>query len=311
MRPIILAATLLAVPLLSQTPPPDPALGVATAPIPTPPVIGDALHPAIAVVPLRGQAAQGFGDPSDAVYQRVTASIFKTRRFTMIERAQLGAVLSEGKNQGTTAFDDASAVTLGKQVGAKIVVIGSYTTSMVREMGSYRNKDGSTENYEFFPATVTVNLRLVNVETGRIDDVIDAKGSSKEPNPTKGVSVVMDDLAKKMDREVSNHFPLTGYVIQVLDEKQAMIDLGKAEGVAEGDQFLVFERGADIIHPVSGKVIKGAKKEITEFKVVKVEDDSSTVRISGSKVPIKPGMALESKPKKRGFFEALNDTVMK
>ena len=81
--------------------------------------------------------------------------------------------------------------------------------------------------------------------------------------------------------------------------------------VGESDEFVVFERGSDIVHPVSGKVIKGAKKEITEFKVVKVEDDSATVRITGPKVALKPGMALESKPKKRGFFEALNDTIMK
>lgn len=304
MKSWLLAITLLIQPLLAQDSAPAPIA-------PVPPVVGNATHPGIAVLPLRGQAAQAYGNPADGIYQRVTGSFFKTKRFTMIERSQLGAVLGEGKTQGTAAFDDASAVALGKQVGAKIVVIGSYTADMGHDVGSYKNSDGSITRYEFFPATITVNLRLVNVENGRIQDVVDAKGTSKEPNPSKGVSVAMEDLSKKMDREVSNHFPLTGYIIQVLDEKQAMIDLGKGEGVGVSDEFTVFERGEDIIHPVSGKVIKGAKKEITEFKVIKVEEDSAIVKITGPKFPLKPGMALESKPKKRGFFEALNDTILK
>lgn len=286
--------------------------GATAVPIPSEtPVTGDPLHPSIAVLPLRGQAASTYGDPSDDIYQRVTGAFFKTRRFTVIERNQLGAVLNEGKNQGTVAFDEASAITLGRQVGAKIVVIGSYTANMSRTTGSYQTKNGGTEYYELFPGTVVVNLRLVNVESGKIQDVIDATGTGKESTSSKSVAVTLDDLSKKLDREVSNHFPLTGYVIKVIDEKQAMIDLGQNQGVNSSDEFIVFERGEDIVHPVTGKVIKGEKKVITEFKVQSVQEDSATVKITGAKVAIKPGMALESKPKKRGFWEAVNDTLLK
>jgi len=97
----------------------------------------------------------------------------------------------------------------------------------------------------------------------------------------------------------------------VLDPKQAVIDLGKADGIAEKDEFSVFERGEDIVHPVTGKIIKGEKRLVTEFKVVSVSEATAIVKLSGANVSIKPGMALESKPKKRGFFEALNDIVMK
>lgn len=286
--------------------------GASATPIPSEtPVAGDLLHPSIAVLPLRGQAASTYGDPSDDIYQRVTGAFFKTRRFTMIERSQLGSVLNEGKNQGTVAFDEASAIALGRQVGAKIVVIGSYTANMSRTTGSYQTKNGGTEHYELFPGTVVVNLRLVNVESGKIQDVIDATGNGKESTSSKSVAVTLDDLSKKLDREVSNHFPLTGYIIKVIDEKQAMIDLGQNEGVNASDEFIVFERGEDIIHPVTGKVIKGEKKVITEFKVQSVQEDSATVKITGARVAIKPGMALESKPKKRGFWEAVNDTLLK
>ena len=315
MKSLMLVATLLVLPAYGQT-------GQTVAPAPGPdeapaavaaaaPAVGDAQHPAIAVLPLRGQAARGFGDPGDAVYQRVTASFFKTRRFTMIERAQLGAILGEGKNQNTVAFDDASAVALGKQVGAKLVVIGSFVANLSHTVDRLTDQQGRVTILESYPADVSVSLRMVNVESGNIQEVMDAKGASREGNPAAGTRVALEDLSRKLEREVSNHFPAFGYVIKVLDAKQAMIDLGKADGVAEKDEFAVFERGEDIIHPVTGKVIKGEKKLITEFKVVSVNDDSAIVKITGSSVALKPGMALESKPKKRGFFEALNDIVMK
>jgi hypothetical protein len=313
MKSALLAASLLMPPLLAQEALPTPVASeaVPTTAVVATPVVGDVNHPAIAVLPLRGSAPPSFGNPADAAYQRVTSAFFKTRRFTMIERAQLGALLDEGKNQNSIAFDEASAVALGKQVGAKIVVLGSYIANISRTRDAFMARDGTYVQFDFFPADIAVSLRLVNVETGKIQDVMDAKGTSRDSNAARGVSTALDDLGTKLDREVSNHFPRTGYVIKVLDDKRALIDLGKADGVNAADEFVVFERGEDIIHPVTGKVIKGAKKELTEFKVIQVEDDSAIVRVTGPKIAMKPGMALESKPKKRGFFEALNDTLLK
>ena len=52
--------------------------GASAVPIPSEtPVTGDLLHPSIAVLPLRGQAASTYGDPSDDIYQRVTGAFFK------------------------------------------------------------------------------------------------------------------------------------------------------------------------------------------------------------------------------------------
>jgi hypothetical protein len=90
-----------------------------------------------------------------------------------------------------------------------------------------------------------------------------------------------------------------------------VIDLGKNDGLNEKDEFLVFTRGEDIVHPVTGRIIKGEKTLVTEFKVVSVAEDSAIVKVTGSDVTLVAGMALESKPKKRGFFEALNDTLLK
>jgi len=78
-----------------------------------------------------------------------------------------------------------------------------------------------------------------------------------------------------------------------------------------GDIFLLIERGKDIVHPVTGKVIKGAKKILSELKVTAVDDETSNVKISGDKVALKVGLILESAPKKAGFWESLGDSLKK
>jgi hypothetical protein len=271
----------------------------------------DPTHPLLAVLPLQGQAAPAFANPADQVYQRVVQAFFLTKRFQLIERAQLEAVLGEGKLQSSGLVDDATAVSLGKQMGAKFVVVGSYngTKSMTVDQGV--SKEGRPYRYEYHPAELAVSLRMVSVENGRIQELITVKGTAKDSSEARSIGTAMSDLSRKLDREVSNRFPVTGYLIKIIDDKQALIDLGKKDGIAEKDELVVFDRAEDIVHPVTGKIIKGEKRPITEFKVVSVDEETAIVKLSGAKVPLKPGMALESKPKKRGFLEALNDTLLK
>jgi hypothetical protein len=152
---------------------------------------------------------------------------------------------------------------------------------------------------------------MVNVESGRIEEAFEATGASKAKTPTQGLSEVMRDLAVKLNREVSNKFPVTGYLIKVLGDKEAIIDLGKKDGVVEGDLFTLVERGEDIVHPVTHKVIKGQKRVLTELKVTSVDDETSTVKVTGNKVTLKVGLILESAPKKAGFWESLGDSMKK
>jgi len=261
----------------------------------------------IAVLPLKGEGRGQFGDQSDTIYQKVTSSFFKTRRFELMERAQLAAVLGEAKFQSSGMVDDASAVDLGKQLGVKFVVLGSYSGDMTHTVDKGTYSDGRAYENNYYPAKVSVSLRMVNVENGRIHETFEASGAAKEDSGTRSISSMMSDLTRKLDREISNKFPLSGYIIVVNSEKEAMIDLGKKAGVQTGDFFVIVERGQDIVHPVTGRVIPGKKVVVTELKVTSVDDETSIVKINGSKVPMKIGQIIESKPKEAGFWEKLGD----
>jgi hypothetical protein len=199
--------------------------------------------PLIAVLPLKGEGRGQFGNQSDAIYQKVTSAFFKTKRFELMERAQLSAVLGEAKFQNSGMVDDASAVALGKQLGVKFVVVGSYSGDMSHTVDRGTYKDGKSYENNYYPAKVAVSLRMVSVENGRIQETFEASGAAKDDSATRSISNMMSDLTRKLDREISNKFPQTGYVIVVNSEKEAMIDLGKKVGVQVGDFFVIVERG--------------------------------------------------------------------
>lgn len=249
----------------------------------------------VAILPLQGEVTQGFGDLSDSVYQRVMSALFKTKRFEFVERAQLSTILGELQRHQTGLFDNRSAIRLGKQLGASTVVVGSYKANMMRE--------NRGNGIILQPADIELNLRFVNVKTGKIENIFKTSALGTASN-------LMDKLSDKLDREISNLYPMTGYVIKVLNEREAVIDLGSNDGVVEGNEFNVIEYGEDIVHPKTKKIIKGEKRLVNVLEVINVAGGTAVVKVTGaSQAPIKVGFEIESKPKKAGFWESVQDSL--
>lgn len=260
--------------------------------------------PSIAIMPLNGQYTGSgvIGNPRDTVVQIVTDAFHKTKRFNVLERSQLGGVFSEQKLQSTGLFDESTAVTLGKQAGANFIVIGSYDITMTQERFVSQGQVSVQ-----FPSKADINLRVVDVQTGRVKETVKILARAKETESSHAYEKLKEDMVRKLEREVSNKYPMAGYVIKILSEKEALIDLGKKDGLTEDCEFDVFEYGEDIVHPVTKKVMKGEKKLITEFKVKTIAEETSIVKITGNLTPLKVGLMLESKPKEAGLTESFGN----
>ena len=83
------------------------------------------------------------------------------------------------------------------------------------------------------------------------------------------------------------------------------------DGLKVGDRFQVVEATPDVVHPVTGKVIPGAPKVIGELKVISLGAESSIMKASGLKGPLKAGQFVESLMKKAGAWESFMDKVIK
>lgn len=262
----------------------------------------------MAVLPLHGTTSGHLENPEDEVYQLVVGAFLRTRRFELVERKRLDDVLAEAKFQASGLVDEAGAVKLGRLLGVPWVLIGSYKGELI---AFYGDKASQNVLFRWFTSKLTLNLRLVDVETGKILETFEASGSNKDSTREKTRAGLFDDCRVKLDRVVANSFPLAGIILRLEGEKEVLVDLGKRDGVAPGDAFQAVEVGADVVHPATGKVIKGAPRVVADLKVSSVGPESCIMKVSGAKGPLRPGLSVESRTRKAGAWETFMDKVIK
>ena len=99
-----------------------------------------------------------------AAADELTTQLFKTGDFSMIERAQLDAVLAEQDLGASGAVTISSAARIGQLLGAQLILTGSITQfSIERISGGFRGIGGS-----YSKAESMMDVRLVNTTTGEI-----------------------------------------------------------------------------------------------------------------------------------------------
>lgn len=269
-----------------------------------------ARQPRVAVLPLKGSFRGLMPDQGDAAYQVVTSLLVRLKRFEVIERAQIQAVLGEGKFQASGLVDDASAIELGRQLGATFVLLGSWTGNADQQtQRSITNQAGYQENTHF-SASISIQLRMVDVKTGRILHTFEATGAPLVPlSIADAVKTALKEAEKRLDRAVRNTYPLACIVLKSLSEKELLVDLGIGDGIQKGDLFCIFRRGEDIIHPRTGERIPGEKILLAEVEVVRVDERTSVVKIKKNeqKLPFQPGQELEQKPREPSRLEKIGD----
>lgn len=271
----------------------------------------------LAVLPLRGEfqvpksgsAFSGPGAPAARVQpgpggprtlpameaqinQRVTMAFFRTGRFQLIEREQLPAVLKEGAFEHGGLVDDARAVELGKQAGAAFVLVGSYTGGIGHTVEVKRGFFGSQSRTDSWPGHLEVLLRMVNTESGEISEPILVRAASLDAQYNHSYELLLDDLARSLRQAAAERYPLRGYVIKVISDREVLVDLGRNQRIEPGAGFQLVEQGEDVVHPVTGKRIQGERRILTELQATEVGEESSVFKVTGPRTPLKVGQTV-------------------
>jgi curli biogenesis system outer membrane secretion channel CsgG len=228
----------------------------------------------------------------DQINQRVTMAFLKTGRFQLVERADLAAVTKEEKFQQSGLVDDATAARLGHQMGAAWVLVGSYTGSIGHQVEIKTGFFGGKSREDSYPGHLEVRLRLVNAEDGAVFDAILLHAGATDAKPYHAFELLMDDFSASLEKETAARFPMMGYVIKVLSDRQVLVDLGRRQQLGSGTRFQLVEQGEDIVHPVTGKLVKGERRVLTDLKVSDVGDESSVLDVTGARAALKPGQMV-------------------
>lgn len=252
---------------------------------------------------LATQKSDGTGGEAQ-ITEVVTNVLGRNKHFIVVERSQLNSVMGELKLQNSGIVDDRTAASIGHQSGAQLVAISSYSSAASAQM---------TNQGPLYRLNITLNLRFVDVQTGAVTFTRQILSGALNGDKTALVSEAITDLSTKLEREVANAFPTVGYIIKANSESEYVVDIGKSSGVSLKDEFFLYVDGEDIVHPVTGKVIKGEKKILAEGIVISLSDETSTIRAARSGSNYASGIIevghtkIEAKPKKKGLWEAFKD----
>ncbi|HLD29244.1 MAG TPA: hypothetical protein VJC03_02795 [bacterium] len=99
------------------------------------------------------------------------------------------------------------------------------------------------------------------------------------------VGQALEEAAHNLKRQVGQHFPLEGQVLDIISDTEVLINLGSAFGIRPGQRFIIWEKGNPVKDPATGLVtIPKRKKAILKVKEV-TSGVSSIVKGSKKEVP--------------------------
>lgn len=142
----------------------------------------------IAVVNFDNKSGYGEWRLGQAAADVMMTKLFKTKKFTLIERSQLDAVLNEQGLGQSGAISAATAAKVGKILGVSAVVIGTVSAfSIDRSSGSF-----GVGSYGKTVAKCTIDVRVVDTETAEIL-FMDTASSEASDKSVKVYGIGKDD----------------------------------------------------------------------------------------------------------------------
>jgi hypothetical protein len=233
----------------------------------------------------------------------LVTSLVQAGRFDVVERERLDLVMTEQNLTQTGRVDPATAARVGKILGAELVVFGLVTGATEQKIDKF--------SYDLVRIEVSIDVRAVNVSSGRVVISENARGTAEARVITTATGEVVsgptnyDPLYHEASRLaldkaaalVSSAVPLVGYVV-ARDGQRVTLDLGEDRGVKTGDTFIAFRRGNPILHPATGERIGWEKTILSALEVTGTEVDLSQARIvnTAANAEVKPGDLVIYRP---------------
>lgn len=221
-------------------------------------------------------------------------TLVQTGKYEVIEREQLEKVLKEQK-LGLSGFVDLdTAKKVGKILGLDALFIGKLTKYQEEV------KQDIWTGYTSYIVRVAIDVRMIDVETGKIILAEAAEGQNKKKaliytDPYTGYTRIIEgtvgidesmfsDAAReainKTGEKISKAIPIEGLVAKV-EGQEVTINLGSRSGIKEGMELKVYHKGEEIKDPATGEVLEVEKEEIAKIKITKVSEKISKGKVKG------------------------------
>ncbi len=119
----------------------------------------------------------------------LTTALFQSKRFIVLERENIGDALVEQEFSASGQVGESSRIPLGQIEGAELLVVGALTGFDAGAAGGggfpipipiNRGRDFVVLDVEFRKSHVAMDLRVIDVRTGRIVSTVAVEGSARK-----------------------------------------------------------------------------------------------------------------------------------
>jgi hypothetical protein len=253
-------------------------------------------QPTLAVLPFPASANGAV--PADLqVGDILTTALFKTGRFTLVERDRIRDVLAEQNFGRSGQVDPTTAAAIGKLTGATAVIFGVISSATRQKIDKFA--------YDLVRTEVRIDARAVDTTTGRLIFGESGTGVSDFKIVTRADGTVISgtedpgaeftnataNATRGLSEQIGRRFPVVGFVVS-RDGNQLLTDLGNDKDLAVEDRLLVLRPIERLFHPITQQRAGWKKSLLALARVQAVEVTSSTaqlLRTAPASQPVQPG----------------------
>lgn len=233
---------------------------------------------------------------------QLSDALVQSGKFIVLSRQDLVPVMAEQDMANSNRFAKSTTANIGKIVPAQLLIKGKITEFQ-------ENKSGGGQGLKLYgvsiktaksTAHIAIIIQLIDSTTG---EIVESKrvegdatsggtslgysgavsfGSSNHQKTPLGKAVKMAiDRAVEYIAQKSSDIPWNGKIMLV-KKNTVYINSGKNVGIQEGDTFLVYKQGEDLIDPDTGIVLGRENKKLGQIKVTEVQEKFSKATAVGT-----------------------------
>lgn len=231
------------------------------------------------------------------VGEMLVTALAETRKYTLIERDKLQAVMAEQNLGASGAITAQTAAKIGRLLGAQYIITGSIT-----EFGIKNSKIGVGGLEKVLPfgggakmsktkARTVIDVRAIDTTTAQIAAAAKGEGEKSSAEFSGDLSIApnfdfgkegfdetilgkaarnaVDQVAKELGKKFDEGGASAVKIIKITGN-QIFINSGEADGEKAGNVYTIFRPGEDMVDPDTGESLGSELEKVGTAKVVKV-----------------------------------------
>jgi hypothetical protein len=190
-------------------------------------------------------------------YDFLIGSFIDQKRFSVVERAKLEQVLQEQKLTKARLTDPEHSIRIGKLLAANAII-------------STTVKDTQK--------SIEIVSRVIDTETSEVVALKDV--FTEDRNLT-----TIRDLMEGLSAKIAGSFPLIDGMVINKEREIVFADFGGKAKVKKNTGVLVYRKGKEIKHPITGKSLGFDTVRLGEGRIEDIQDDFSKIRLLDKPAP--------------------------